>query len=410
MTRYKFSSKTYAWIVIALLWVVAFLNYFDRILITSMRDPIVATFSINDAQFGLLTSVFLWSYGILSPLGGYFADKYGRKPVIIFSVLVWSAVTLWTGFAQTFGEMLTARVCMGISEACYIPAALALIADYHKGATRSFATGIHMSGLYAGLALGGLGGYISEAWGWRYGFQVFGFFGVAYALILVFTLRNPLQKQEDVNTKKDTKVLPVSIPESLKLFSIFSFRILLFYFCAYGIVNWLIYGWLPTFLKSHFNLDLGQAGISATGYVQIGSFAGVLVGGILADKWHKINKRGRLYIIIMGFTIGAPFLFLMSYTYTFGIAIAGMIVYGVARGFNDANLMPVLCQVIDERYIATGYGFLNFLSTIIGGVMVFVGGILRDANVSLSLIYGGSAVLLLLAAWSLFLVKIQRQN
>ena len=404
-----FSSKNYAWIIVALLWVVAFLNYFDRILITSMRDPIVAAFTINDAQYGLLTSVFLWSYGILSPLGGYFADKYGRKPVIVFSVLVWSIVTLWTGFAQTFGEMLAARLCMGISEACYIPAALALIADYHKGATRSLATGIHMSGLYAGLALGGLGGYISEAWGWRFGFQVFGFFGVAYALILAFTLKKPVMKSQQAVAETEAKAAPVNILQSFKLFSIFSFRILMFYFCAYGIVNWLIYGWLPTFLKSHFNLDLGQAGISATGYVQIGSFAGVLLGGIVADRWHKINKRGRLYVIIIGFTIGAPFLFLMSYTYTFGVAIAGMIVYGLARGFNDANLMPVLCQVIDERYIATGYGFLNFLSTIVGGVMVYAGGLLRDANIGLSIIYGGSAILLLLAAWSLFLVKIKRQ-
>ena len=404
-----FSSKNYAWIIVALLWVVAFLNYFDRILITSMRDPIVAAFTINDAQYGLLTSVFLWSYGILSPLGGYFADKYGRKPVIVFSVLVWSIVTLWTGFAQTFGEMLAARLCMGISEACYIPAALALIADYHKGSTRSLATGIHMSGLYAGLALGGLGGYISEAWGWRFGFQVFGFFGVAYALILAFTLKKPVMKSQQAVAETEAKAAPVNILQSFKLFSIFSFRILMFYFCAYGIVNWLIYGWLPTFLKSHFNLDLGQAGISATGYVQIGSFAGVLLGGIVADRWHKINKRGRLYVIIIGFTIGAPFLFLMSYTYTFGVAIAGMIVYGLARGFNDANLMPVLCQVIDERYIATGYGFLNFLSTIVGGVMVYAGGLLRDANIGLSIIYGGSAILLLLAAWSLFLVKIKRQ-
>ena len=404
-----FSSKTYAWVIVALLWVVAFLNYFDRILITSMRDPIVAAFTINDAQYGLLTSVFLWSYGILSPLGGYFADKYGRKPVIVFSVLVWSIVTLWTGFAQTFGEMLAARLCMGISEACYIPAALALIADYHRGSTRSLATGIHMSGLYAGLALGGLGGYISEAWGWRFGFQVFGFFGVAYALILAFTLKKPVMKSQQAVAETEAKAAPVNILQSFKLFSIFSFRILMFYFCAYGIVNWLIYGWLPTFLKSHFNLDLGQAGISATGYVQIGSFAGVLFGGIVADRWHKINKRGRLYVIIIGFTIGAPFLFLMSYTYTFGVAIAGMIVYGLARGFNDANLMPVLCQVIDERYIATGYGFLNFLSTIVGGVMVYAGGLLRDANIGLSIIYGGSAILLLLAAWSLFLVKIKRQ-
>ena len=409
MTSLKISPKTYAWIVVGLLWVVAFLNYFDRILITSMRDPIVNAFMINDAQFGLLTSVFLWSYGVLSPLGGYFADRYGRKPVIIFSVAVWSLVTLWTGFAQSFHEMVAARICMGLSEAFYIPAALALITDYHKSSTRSLATGIQMSGLYAGLALGGLGGYISELWGWRSGFQIFGFFGILYAVILMFSLKKPA---DPVREKEVVSQEPVSAPirlgQTFKLFSYLSFRILLFYFCAYGIVNWLIYGWLPTFLKSHFHLGLGEAGISATGYVQIGSFAGVLLGGFLADRWYQFNKRGRIYIVIIGFTIGAPFLFLMSFTYSFGVAIASMIVYGVARGFNDANLMPVLCQVIDEKYIATGYGFLNFLSTIVGGLMVFVGGVLRDSHVSLSLIYGGSAVLLLLTAWSLLFIRIKK--
>jgi len=408
MTSLKFSGKSYAWFVVGLLWVVAFLNYFDRILITSMRDPIVKAFTIDDAQFGLLTSVFLWSYGILSPLGGYFADRYGRKPVIIFSVAVWSIVTLWTGFAQTFHEMVAARLCMGISEACYIPAALALIADYHKGSTRSLATGIHMSGLYAGLALGGLGGYMSELWGWRYGFQLFGFFGVLYAVLLVVFLRKQNYTAPKERGIDEPVVTPVKLSQAFRLFSNLSFRILLFYFCAYGIVNWLIYAWLPTFLKSHFHLGLGKAGISATGYVQIGSFAGVLLGGFLADRWHQFNKRGRVYIIIIGFTIGAPFLFLMSSTYSFAVAIASMIMYGIARGFNDANLMPVLCQVVDQKYIATGYGFLNFLSTIVGGIMVFVGGVLRDTNVNLSVIYGSSAVLLLLTAWSLFFIKIKK--
>ena len=408
MTSRKVSTSTYAWIIVGLLWVVAFLNYFDRILITSMRDPIVKAFTINDAEFGLLTSVFLWSYGILSPLGGYFADKYGRKPVIVFSVAVWSVVTLWTGFAQSFHEMVAARLCMGISEACYIPAALALIADYHRGSTRSLATGIHMSGLYAGLALGGLGGYISDIWGWRFGFQVFGFFGVAYAFLLVLFLKKPPYSNADQQVIDDSVVAPVRLSKAFKLFSNISFNILLFYFCAYGIVNWLIYAWLPTFLKSHFHLGLGKAGISATGYVQIGSFAGVLLGGFLADRWFHFNKRGRVYIIIIGFTIGAPFLFLLSFTYSFALAIASMIIYGIARGFNDANLMPVLCQVVDEKYIATGYGFLNFLSTIVGGIMVFAGGVLRDSNVSLSLIYGGSAAFLLLAAWSLYFIKIKK--
>jgi len=173
MVKMKPGKSFYPWLVVAMLWVIAFLNYFDRILITSMRDPLVADFTLTDAQFGLLTSVFLWSYGILSPFGGFFADKYGRKKMIVFSAIVFSAVTLWTGMARSFPEMLVARTFMGISEASYIPAALALITDYHKDRTRSLATGLHITGLYAGLAMGGIGGYIAEWWGWRYGFQFF---------------------------------------------------------------------------------------------------------------------------------------------------------------------------------------------------------------------------------------------
>ena len=206
----------YSWVVVGILWVVAFLNYLDRILITSMRDPIVADFSLTDAQFGLLTSVFLWSYGFLSPFGGFFADKYSRKKVIVFSVLIWSAVTLWTGFVTSFEEMLAARILMGLSEACYIPAALALITDYHRGRTRSLATGLHMSGLYTGLAVGGVGGYIAELWGWRYGFQAFGLFGILYSFVLLYLLRDT--SKTDDNAEAATAAQPaISLAGSVKV-------------------------------------------------------------------------------------------------------------------------------------------------------------------------------------------------
>ena len=133
------SNAKYAWLIVGLLWVVVMLNYLDRILITSMRDPIVKDFSLTDAQFGLLTSVFLWSYGVLSPFGGFFADKYSRKKAIVFSAMIWSAVTLWTGCARSFRELLVARIFMGISESFYLPAGMALITDYHRGRTRSLA-------------------------------------------------------------------------------------------------------------------------------------------------------------------------------------------------------------------------------------------------------------------------------
>lgn len=405
------TASTYSWIIVAMLWIVAFLNYLDRILITSMRDPIVADFNLTDAQFGLLTSVFLWSYGVLSPFGGFFADRYSRKKVIVFSVMVWSAVTVWTGFATSFPEMLAARFLMGVSEACYIPAALALITDYHKGRTRSLATGLHMSGLYAGLALGGLGGYIAELWGWRSGFHVFGAVGVVYSILLLYILKDYKTSPAESEGETAAPVEKISLTGALKeLFTKASFFILLIYFAVLGIVNWLVYGWLPTFLKDHFHLKLGEAGISATGYIQIGSFVGVVLGGILADRWTRKNNRGRLYVLIIGFTLGAPFLFLMASTTVFSIAIMAMLIFGLARGFNDANMMPILRQVADGRYIATGYGFLNFLSTIIGGLMVYVGGALKDAQIDLSIIYQVSAVGMLLATWLLFFVKFKKDN
>lgn len=404
------TSKRYAWLIVILLWVVAFLNYFDRLLMTSMRDPILSEFKLNDAQFGLLTAVFLWCYGIVSPFGGYMADRYSRKKVILFSVFVWSAVTLWTGYARSFPELLLTRVLMGVSEACYIPAALALISDYHSGRTRSLATGLHMCGLYTGMAMGGLGGYIAEYWGWREGFHVFGLFGVVYALLLVYTLRDrtvPTAPNEPL-PEQVGKVHLKAILHSL--FRLPSFYVIMVYFAVLGMANWLINGWLPTFLKEQFSLDLGQAGISATGYMQIGSFAGVIVGGLLADRWQRRNKRARLYVIVLGFVIGAPFLFFMAWTNVFAWAILAMLIFGLARGFNDANLMPLLRQVADSRYSATAYGFLNFLSTIVGGLMVYVGGALKDANVSLAITYQVVAIGLLLAALALLLVKVKNDT
>jgi predicted MFS family arabinose efflux permease len=286
MRNLRTEKPIYPWIVVALLWVVAFLNYLDRILLTSMRDPLVAEFSLTDAQYGLLTSVFLWSYGVLSPFGGFLADKYSRRKMIIFSAFVWSVITLWTGFASSYGEMLVARTLMGISEAAYIPSALALITDYHRSRTRSLATGLHMSGLYAGLALGGIGGYIAEWWGWRFGFQFFGVFGILYSMVLLFLLKDSGDAPEKNSSDSlSTSKVEVKIFESIKmLFGIKSFNIILLFFTATGMVNWLVYAWLPTFLKEHFHLNLGEAGMSATGYIQVSAFIGVIAGGILADR------------------------------------------------------------------------------------------------------------------------------
>jgi predicted MFS family arabinose efflux permease len=394
-----------AWLVVALLWPVACLNYLDRLMITTMRDSIKAEIAMTDAQFGLLTSVFLWVYALLSPSAGYLADRFSRSRVIIGSLFVWSAVTWLTAHAHDFHQLLWARALMGVSEACYIPAALALITDYHRGPTRSLATGLHISGLYAGAALGGLGGVLAENFRWQSAFNLFGAIGVGYSVLLIFALKETRPTGE-AGPATDGPAGKVHLGSAFAfLFRQGSFWALLAYFGLLSIANWAIYGWLPTYMGQQFKLGQGAAGMSATAYIQVASFAGVLVGGAWADRWCRSNLRGRVFVPLIGFCAAAPALYLSASTSALVLAVAGLIVFGLARGFADSNNMPILCQIAPARYRATGYGVLNFFACVLGGAMTYVAGALKDANVGLEKVFQFCAGGLVVAALLLLLVK-----
>src|SRR6267378_2896141 len=125
----------YAWAVVAMLFPVALLNYLDRMMVATMRASIRADIPTiaNEADFGFLMAAFMWVYALLSPIGGFLADRFQRRWMVILSLFVWSAMTWLTGYAQTFTQMAWTRAFMGLSEAFYMPAALALIADFHPG-------------------------------------------------------------------------------------------------------------------------------------------------------------------------------------------------------------------------------------------------------------------------------------
>ncbi|GAA4464537.1 MFS transporter [Nibrella saemangeumensis] len=393
-----------AWLVVALLCVVGCLNYLDRMMITTMRTSIMEAMPMTNAQFGLLTSVFLWVYGLLSPLAGFLADRFSRSRVIIGSLFVWSAVTWLTAYATTFEELLITRALMGISEACYIPAALALIVDYHRGPTRSLATGIHIAGVMAGQSLGFIGGLLAEQHDWSFPFSILGIIGVVYSGILIFTLKDAPHVPKIVTEPTDEK--KVSFWDGIKnLFSRGSFILVLLCWGGLGVVSWMIVGWLPTYYKEHFNLSQTLAGVYATGYFHTAALVGVLIGGALADYWSRTNPRARILLPAVGLCIAIPAIFLASSTIILAVAIAGFMVYALTRTFTDANMMPILCMVADPRYRATGYGVLNLFSCIIGGIGLYAGGVLRDAQVDLSRMFQVAAALMVLCALILFNLK-----
>lgn len=391
-----------AWLIVGVLWVVAALNYLDRIMITTMRDSLTQAVPMTDAQFGLLTSVFLWVYGLLSPLAGFLADRFNRSRLIVFSLLIWSLLTWLTGHARSFEELIVVRALMGVSEAAYLPAALALIADYHRGGTRSLATGIHMTGLSVGTGLAGIGGWLAEKQGWRFAFDVFGWFGVAYAVALFFVLRDPPRESEAATTNAEQPRLGAALAS---LFASGSFWLLLAFWGLLALAGWAVLGWMPTFFKEQFKLDQGAAGISATSFLAVAMFVGKLFGGAWADRWSRVNERARILVPAIGLFIAAPATLLLANTSVLGLAIAGLSIYGFTRVFSDANLMPILCQVADSRYRATGYGVLNLFSCLVGGVTVYLGGVLRDAHIGVSTLFMVAAAGMLVCGVLMLLVK-----
>ena len=204
------NSKVYPWIVVGLLWVVALLNYMDRQMLSTMREAMQIDIAELETavNFGRLMAIFLWIYGFVSPFAGAIADRVSRKWLIIGSLAVWSAVTLLMGYCTTYSQIFWLRALMGVSEALYIPAGLSLIADYHAGKSRSFAIGVHMTGLYLGQAVGGFGATLAEAFSWQQTFHWFGLVGVLYAVVLIFMLHEKRADKKDEAVTSQASACP----------------------------------------------------------------------------------------------------------------------------------------------------------------------------------------------------------
>ncbi len=362
-------SKKYPWIVVALLWVVALLNYMDRQMLSTMKPSM--QIDIHELQtaanFGYLMAIFLWIYGFMSPISGIIADKINRKWLIVGSLFVWSAVTFTMGYAKTFDQLYWLRALMGVSEALYIPAGLSLIADYHSSKTRSLAVGIHMTGLYMGQALGGFGATIADKFSWQQAFQSFGIIGIVYSVVLILFLREK-RVVDEINTANNN--LGKAKAPLLKgfgiLFTNISFWIILFYFAVPSLPGWGVKNWLPTLFAQNLGIEMSMAGPMSTITIAASSFLGVIFGGILSDRWVQKNLRGRIYTSAIGLALTIPALLFIGFGHSLFAVIGAAFCFGFGFGMFDANNMPILCQFVSRKYRATAYGLMNMMGVFAG--------------------------------------------
>jgi MFS family permease len=402
---------------------VALLNYLDRQMMATMRDSVMESIPefhqpdnpqerVGNAQemWGIMLGQFKWVYAFFSLIGGVVADRVSRRWTVCASLFAWSAITWWTGQVRSYDELLLARSLMGVSEAFYIPAALALIADSHPVATRSKAVGLHQMAIYMGVIIGGFGGYAATYFGWRWAFATCGIIGMLYAIPLALTLRDPVDFKSSISESlhSDREGAP-----GLNLIALLrnpSFLLLVAYFTLPAMAGWVVRDWMPAILKERFGLGQGASGVTATIYWQFAAILGAAIGGTLADRWMRTTDRGRIYVSALGMAMIVPAIFGVGNASSVAMAAGFLILFGLGWGFFDCNNMPILSQIVGVHHRATGYGIMNFVSISFGGLADWGFGRLQDAKVPLNVSFGVFALLAIISIGLVLSIRVNSQN
>lgn len=356
------------------MWVAYFLNYCDRQAVFSMFPSLKADLGMSDKQLGLTGALFLWVYAFGCPIAGQIADRFSKRLLVVLSLIVWSIVTLATGFAASASMLLGLRAAMGVSESLFMPTAIALTANAHPPGLRSRAIATLTTAQIAGTVAGSwFGGWMADRGQWRGAFFVLGAVGVFYALPYFLFLRG-MNEKAPAGPKTRGKELDFTI-----LLRVPTFLLLCVVFPVFVFGLWLLYGWLPAFLKEKFTLNQADAAFNATVFLQASTAIGLLGGGVLADALYRRTKASRLWMMTASLILCAPCLHLLGSSDTLMAARFAAAAFGLFSGLLMGNIFPASFEVVSSDARASAVGILNFCGAIMSGFATLFGGIWRQS-------------------------------
>jgi MFS family permease len=393
---FSLAGKNYKWLLVAMLWWIAFFNYADRQAVFSLFPLLGKELHLSQTQRGLLGSSFAWTYGLLSPFAGLIVDRVRRKSAILGGLHAWSIICMATALSRNLGTLLFFRAAEGVGETFYFPASVSLVSDYHDPTTRSRALGFHQTSVYMGTIAGGFfAALIGQHYGWRSAFVVFGACGVVLGLILSKFIIEPAKKADALPRMPIGEFLSELRRTPAALLPMAAFV------CA-NFVATVLLSWMPQFIFDKFKVDLAVAGLAATIFVQLASMAGSPLGGWLADKARAKIPGGRMMIQAIGVFGGAPFVVLCGMTTSHAWLVVALIAWGLFKGLYDANIFAAIFDVIRPEARGTAAGFMNMVGWLGGGSAPLIVGYIADRS-SLSLAISMTAAMYILAGTFLLL-------
>jgi MFS family permease len=366
-------SRQAAWLV-AFMWVAYFLNYCDRQAVFAMFPALRADLGMTDRQLGLTGSAFLWVYAFGCPIAGQLGDRFSKRLLIVMSLVIWSLVTVGTGFATSGGMMLWLRAAMGISESLFMPTAIALTANAHPPSLRSRAIATLTTAQIAGTVGGSwFGGWMADRGQWRGAFFLLGAAGLLYALPYCLFLRK-VNEDAGVGAGSTRSTLAFAV-----LLKVRTFLLLCVVFPVFVFGLWLLYGWFPAFLHDKFSLNQSDAALNATVFLQATTAIGLLGGGVLADALYHRSKASRLWLMTASFILCSPCLHALGNSDTVVATRIAAAAFGLFSGFFMGNIFPAAFEVVPPDTRASAVGVLNLFGAIISGFATLFGGIWKQS-------------------------------
>lgn len=367
-------DQNYKWYVVGMLWWIAFFNYADRQAVFSVFPLLSKEFHLTNLELGLLGSSFAWVYGLSAPFVGNIIDRVRRKSAILSGLHIWSVVCMATAVSRNFAQLLFFRAAEGLGETSYFPASMSLISDYHGKRTRSRAMGTHQTSVYIGTIAGGFfAGLIGQRYGWRSSFVVFGACGILLGLVLNRFLIEPERGAADRAEAVGNAAVHAA-PHRMRLRDfltvIWATPTVVFLMAAFMCENFtgmVLFTWMPTFLYEKFHMSLALAGLTATLYVQLTSMIGSPLGGWFADSLRRRLPGGRILVQAVGIFFEAPFAAWCALTGSVEWLIVSLALWGVVKGFYEANIFASVFDVIRPEARGTATGFMNMMGWLAGG-------------------------------------------
>lgn len=294
----------YALLVLASIYV---FNYIDRQLMAILIEPVKLEFGISDTGIGLLSGVtFAVFYTVFGFPLGRLSDRIGRKPVIAFSCMAWSLMTMLCGMAGNFLTLVLARIGVAVGEAGGTAPSVAMVSDLYPAERRSTALSVLMLGSSLGAIVGlGLGGWIAQHHGWRYAFLLIGAPGILLGLVLLLTVRAP--KPRVMAAEQRAAVQDGWLQTLLELLRMPSFVWLVLTGGAAAIAGYAIGTWSPSFLIRSHGLNLQEAGFLVGVVGGTGSTIGTLVCGMLTDRLARRDVGWQIGVPLLGTLLSIPF-------------------------------------------------------------------------------------------------------